>query len=222
MDRRQFLTSLTSSTPCSVSASLGPEYFTNAVFRTHENKEVRFYDDLIKDKHVVINFMYARCEGSCPITTANLVKAQEALKKRVGKDIFMYSITVKPEEDDPAALHHYAKMHSVKPGWLFLTGSRYDTDTLRLRLLAEDHPGIDLDVTQHTGMVRVINDSINRWFMCPAQASVETVVQAIRWCDLPKPLNVRMRENAIAQAKINQMESQGQMLPTWLNSLKES
>lgn len=220
MDRRQFLTSLTKSTPCSVSASLGPEFFTNAVFRTHENKEVRFYDDLIKNKHVVINFMYAQCEGTCPITTANLVRVQKLLKDRVGKDVFMYSITVKPEEDDPAVLNHYAKMHGVKPGWLFLTGSRYDTDTLRLRLLPEHHPAIDLDVTQHTGMLRVINDSINRWFMAPSTASVETLLQAVQWCDLPKPLDVRMRENAIIQAKINKM--QGQMLPTWLSSLKES
>ena len=217
MDRRQFLTSLASSVPCSATASLGPAYFTNAVFRTHENKEVRFYDDLIKDKQVVINFMYANCNGSCPLTTVNLVKVQEVLKKRVGQDIFMYSISIKPEEDDPAALKEYAKMHRVKPGWFFLTGSRYDTDTLRLRLATEHHAGIDMDVTQHTGMVRVINDSINRWFCSPAQASVETIVQAIRWCDLPKPLDERRRANAIAQAKIDKMQT----LPTWLDSLGE-
>jgi protein SCO1/2 len=164
--------------------------------------------------------MYARCQGSCPVTTARLLEVQERLKKRVGKDIFMYSITIKPEEDDPATLNHYAKMHGVKPGWLFLTGSRYDTDTLRLRLLAENHPAIDLDLTQHTGMVRVINDSINRWFMSTSQASVETLVQTIQWCDLPKPLDVRMRENAVIQAKLNKME--GQMLPTWLDSLRDS
>ncbi len=108
MDRRQFFTNFAKSATCSVSASPGSDFFTNAVFRTHENKEVRFYDDLIKDKHVVINFMYTRCEGSCPITTANLVKVQEALKKRVGRDIFMYSISLKPEEDDPATLKEYA------------------------------------------------------------------------------------------------------------------
>jgi protein SCO1 len=140
MDRRQFLTSIAKSQTCSVSASLGPEYFTNAVLRTHENKEVRFYDDLIKGKHVVINFMYAKCEGSCPLTTAGLARVQEALKGRVGKDIFMYSISIKPEEDDPATLKEYARMHGVKPGWLFLTGSRYDIDTLRMRIASEDHP----------------------------------------------------------------------------------
>ena len=69
-------------------------------------------------------------------------------------------------------------------------------------------------------MIRVINDNLNRWFMAPAQAGAETLVQAVRWCDPPKPLAVRIRENAIIQAKIDKM--QHQMLPTWLNSLNES
>jgi protein SCO1/2 len=68
---------------------------------THEGKKVKFYDDLIKDKIVIINFMYVKCEGTCPGTTANLVKVQKLLGDRVGKDIFMYSITLKPEEDTP-------------------------------------------------------------------------------------------------------------------------
>jgi protein SCO1/2 len=39
---------------------------------------VRFYDDLIKGKIVVINFFYAQCEKLCPRQTANLVKAQQS------------------------------------------------------------------------------------------------------------------------------------------------
>src|SRR5882724_7870803 len=76
-------------------------YFPNVELTTHEGKKVRFYDDLIKDKIVVINFMYAQCEGICPGITANLVKVQKILEDRVGRDIFMYSITLKPEEDSP-------------------------------------------------------------------------------------------------------------------------
>jgi protein SCO1/2 len=215
MNRRQFLTNFSS---CSTDASLGAKYFTNAVFRTHENKEVRFYDDLIKGKHVVINFMYANCQGTCPRITANLAKAQEALKHRIGQDIFMYSITIKPEEDNPSTLREYAKMHQAKPGWLFLTADPYDIATVRSRITNWSHPGIDLDATQHTGMIRVLNDSINRWFGCSGLASQETIVQVIKWCEPIKPLDVRIRENAIAQAKIDQME----VLPTWLGSLGDS
>jgi protein SCO1/2 len=149
-----------------------------------------------------------------------LHKVQQVLKARVGKDIFMYSISLKPEEDDPATLREYAKMHGVKPGsgWLFLTGDRYDVETLRMRLLSEHHPGIDLNPDQHTGMIRVINDPLNRWFCAPAEASIETLVQAVRWCDPPKPLAVRMQENAIVQANINKTK----VLPTWLATLGES
>ena len=37
--------------------------FPNVVLRTHQGKEVRFYDDLIKGKIVAINFMYVACTG---------------------------------------------------------------------------------------------------------------------------------------------------------------
>src|SRR5262244_4555241 len=73
---------------------LAERSFPNVTLTTHEGKKVKFYDDLLKDKIVIINFMYIRCQGTCPGTTANLVKVQKLLGDRVGKDIFMYSITL--------------------------------------------------------------------------------------------------------------------------------
>ncbi len=35
--------------------------FPDVVLKTHEGRNVRFYEDLIKDKIVMINFMYATC-----------------------------------------------------------------------------------------------------------------------------------------------------------------
>src|SRR5438128_1204818 len=72
-------------------------YFPNVPLWTQDNKKVRFYDDLIGGKIVVINFFYARCEKLCPKQTANLVKVQKLLGDRVGRDIFMYSITLDPK-----------------------------------------------------------------------------------------------------------------------------
>src|SRR5438128_2675657 len=95
------------------SPGAGPRalYFPNVLLRTHENKTVRFYDDLVKGKIVLINFMYAKCEGLCPRQTANLVQVQQALGKHVGRDIFMYSITLKPEQDSPQVLQEYARAY---------------------------------------------------------------------------------------------------------------
>lgn len=48
----------------SFNSNAGPfaERFTNVVVTTHEGDNVHFYDDLLKDKVVLINFMYASCE----------------------------------------------------------------------------------------------------------------------------------------------------------------
>ncbi|TMA44891.1 MAG: hypothetical protein E6J83_08365 [Deltaproteobacteria bacterium] len=35
--------------------------FPNVVLKTHEGRNVRFYDDLLNGKIVLMNFMYASC-----------------------------------------------------------------------------------------------------------------------------------------------------------------
>jgi protein SCO1/2 len=40
------------------------DYFPNVELTTHNGERVRFYDDLVKGKVVVINFMYATCTDS--------------------------------------------------------------------------------------------------------------------------------------------------------------
>lgn len=46
-------------------AARGPnpfsDRFPNVVLRSHDGRNVRFYEDLLKDKIVLINFMYATC-----------------------------------------------------------------------------------------------------------------------------------------------------------------
>lgn len=186
-------------------ASLGAKHFTNASLRTHENKEVRFYDDLIKGRQTLINLMYANCESACPIITSKLVKVHKALKDRMGKDLFMYSITLKPEQDDPAAMKKFADMHGAAnlPGWQFLTGDPYDIETIRFRLFRWDHINFDLDLDLHTSMLRIINDATNCWTMVAPQASMFTVLQHISWADPPKSYKERLEENKAIQERIN-------------------
>lgn len=40
------------------------DYFPNTRLTTHEGEEVLFYDDLVKDKVVMINLMYTTCSGT--------------------------------------------------------------------------------------------------------------------------------------------------------------
>ena len=78
----------------------------------------------------------------------------------MGKDLFMYSITLYPEQDDPAALKKFATMHgALLPGWTFLTGDPYDIETIRYRLFRENHIKFDLDPGFHAAKLRIINDA---------------------------------------------------------------
>lgn len=190
MRRRSFITSsalLPLAGPLSVhadnkSAARRPRagYFPNVVLTTHEGKAVRFYDDLVQGKVVMFNFMYAACDGICPGTTANLLRVQESLGDRVGRDIFMYSITLKPDEDTPQVLKEYAEMHGVKPGWLFLTGKPGDIEFLRRRLGYYDpDPLFDRDNEQHIGIVRFGNERLDRWAAHPGMSNPEQIARAI-------------------------------------------
>src|SRR5471030_3505022 len=82
---------------------------------------VRFYDDLIKGRTVVISFMFTSCKAICPRTSANLLKVRSALGDHVGRDVFFYSLTLDPATDSPAVLNQYARKIGVGPGWTFLT-----------------------------------------------------------------------------------------------------
>jgi len=156
----------------------------NVPLKTHTGANVRFYDDLVKDKLVVINMMYANCNNTCPPMTYNLVQVQQLLGDRVGKDIFMYSITLKPDQDSPEDLAHYAKLHHVKPGWTFLTGAPADIESLRYALGYYDpDPIVDKKDGRHVGMVRIGNDHYRRWGMAPALGDPQQIVSMILHID---------------------------------------
>jgi protein SCO1/2 len=167
--------------------SLRLRYFPNVVLYTQDNRKVRFYDDLIKDKIVIINVFYAECEGVCPGITANLVKVQKMLGDRVGRDIFMYSLSLKPAQDTPSKLRHYAQMYRVKPGWTFLTGKPADAELLRRSLgFTDPDPKLDQDKSQHIGNIKFGNERYMLWSACPGMAHAAWIVKSINWMDRSK------------------------------------
>ena len=165
-------------------------YFPNLPLVTHEGKRVFFYDDLVKGKIVTINFFYSHCEEICPLVTANLVKVQKLLGSRVGRDIFMYTITLKPEEDTPEVIKAFREIHNIKPGWTFLTGNTGDIELLRRKLgFTYPDPAIDKDKSQHIGNVRYGNEPLALWAACPGLANPEWIVESISWVDRSRARN---------------------------------
>lgn len=112
----------------------GAEYFTNLPLITSDGKEVAFFDDVIKDRIVVVNFFYTECTDMCSLTTARLAQVYDWLGERMGRDVFFVSITLDPENDTPEKLATFKKGFDADRGWTFLTGSRENIDIIRAKL----------------------------------------------------------------------------------------
>ena len=172
----------------------------NVVLTTHEGEQVRFYDDLVKDKFVTINMVYTTCKATCPLTTANLVRVQKMLGDRVGRDLFMYSISIDPEQDTPKVLNAYVKTFGVGSGWKFLTGKREDIELLRRRLgFAWANQEMDRNKDFHTGNLRYGNEPLMLWGAVPGMAEPEWVSECILFADWPQ--NREKDRERIAQLK---------------------
>jgi protein SCO1 len=155
--------------------------FPNVPLITHEGKRVHFYDDLLKDRIVVLNVMYADCQSICPRITSHLLAAQSLVRQRVRQEIFFYSLTIKPLEDTPEKLKAYAEMHHVERNWLFLTGRPDNLELLRLRLgYADPNPQKDRkDKALHSGMVRYGNEPLSQWSSIQGSADPEWIAEEI-------------------------------------------
>jgi protein SCO1/2 len=157
--------------------------FPNVVLTTSEGAKVKFYDDLLKDKIVIVNLMYANCNGICPTLTENLKRVRTILRDAVTHDIYIYSLTLKPEEDTPEKLAEYARMHDVHdPHWRFLTGKPGEVDMLRHKLgFADPNPEVDRDKSRHSGMLRYGNEPLAIWGSCQGGADPEWIAQEIQF-----------------------------------------
>jgi protein SCO1 len=148
----------------------------NVPVQTQDGDRLRFYDDLVKGQAVLINFMFTTCTSECPRTTANLVKVQDVLGDRLGRDVRMISVTVDPATDTPQALKKYSARYGAKAGWYFVTGRQKDVDLIRQRLGVLDGT---TNKAQHTGMLVYGNEESGQWAATPAMAQPNAIARSV-------------------------------------------
>lgn len=164
--------------------STGPKsaYFPDLVLVTHENKKALFYDDLLKGKTVLVHFMSIREDRQFRIGE-NIAKVQKHLGARLGKDVFIYSITSDPLHDTPAALRAYGERHGARPGWVFLTGQPSAIQGVRDKLFAHgsghDHGAMLEDCSM--AMIRYGNEATGLWGSVPSTTDPEWIAKRISW-----------------------------------------
>lgn len=132
-------------------------YFGDVELVNQNGQSMRLYSDVLRGKTVVINSFFATCSGTCPIMGRGLAAIQSRFPDRLGKDLWIISISVDPETDTPARLNEYARRMSSRPGWLFLTGSKSNVDEALTRLgqfveKKTDHQNVMIIGNEKTGL----------------------------------------------------------------------
>jgi protein SCO1/2 len=163
------------------------QHLPNVPLISHEGREMLFYDDMVKDKIVTVNFFYSKCDEICPMVMANLVKVQKLLGEQVGRQIYMYSITLKPDQDTVDVVRKYRAALGAGPGWTFFSGTTENIDKIRKGIgFTYPEPAIDRDTSQHIGNVRYGNEPLMLWAACPGQAHTKWVAESFEWMVHPE------------------------------------
>jgi len=122
-------------------------YFTDLPVQSQDGEWRRFYTDLLKDKTVVINFVYTNCLDACPLQTAKLVQVKESIGDLFGDRVHFVSISIDPERDTPEALLEFAKQQRADhPGWTFVTGEKTNIDHI-VKKLGQYSDDVDMHST---------------------------------------------------------------------------
>jgi protein SCO1/2 len=159
---------------------LQQRHLPNVPLVTHEGRQVRFYDDLVKDRKVVLTFVSSHAPAQSRKVTRNLAAVQRFFGWRIGTDIYLYSIARSPERDTPAVLNRWARRTGAGPGWKFLTGAPAHVERLRHGLgFVSDIPGEDADPAYSVALLRYGSEPEMRWAHCQSQAAPRVIAHSM-------------------------------------------
>lgn len=154
--------------------SAAQKYFTDVELLTQDGRKMRFYSDLLKGRTVVIIPFFTTCTAVCPPMNRNMAKIQDALGDRLGKQVYLISITVDPVTDTPARLKAYAAKFHAKPGWYFITGTTENVN-FALKKLGQ----YVADKNDHSSIMIVGNEATGLWKKALALAQAEELIKIV-------------------------------------------
>ncbi|UIJ73901.1 SCO family protein [Aurantimonas sp. HBX-1] len=160
------------------SSRYNADYFTNRPVVNQNGETLRFYDDLIEDRIVVVSFIYTNCPDLCPLTTARLAEVQRRLIEGGTTNVSFVSLSVDPERDTPERLKAFADAFDIGPGWTFVTGAPADMKVIN-RALGDRSRSL----WEHRNEVVLGNDRTGEWTRNSTFGDLERLVVDIRAMD---------------------------------------
>jgi protein SCO1/2 len=97
---------------------------------TDQDGQPRALEDF-RGQNVLLDFIFTRCPGPCPILTGLHAKVQRELPPDVQARTHFVSITLDPLRDTPAVLREYGQKRGIDfANWSFLTGAPDEVDAV--------------------------------------------------------------------------------------------
>ena len=149
-------------------------FFSDRRLVTQDGREVAFYSDVLKDRVVLLNVVFAHCEDACPTQSAKVAAVQALVGASVPALRFV-SISADPERDTPSALAAYASIFGAGPNWTFLTGRKSDVDDV-LRRIGK----WTADPASHTTLFLAGNAATGHWLRVHPDAPPEYIAAQLR------------------------------------------
>ncbi|PNB70756.1 SCO family protein [Pseudomonas sp. GW456-E7] len=155
-------------------------WFTDTPLQDQNGNTLRFYSDTLKDRVVLLNVIFTRCDDACPLITRKLKEVREVLGDKADGITFI-SLTSDPLRDTPAVLKAYTLKQGVDgPHWFFLTGDKAQMD-LVLGRIGQIVPTPE----QHSTQLIVGDVANKRWSKIRPDAPAAAIAQRLQLLAMP-------------------------------------
>lgn len=134
-------------------------WFTDRVLLDQNGRRVRFYEDVLRGRSVLIGWIYTSCRDACPLLAARSLAVADVAADN-GPAPRIVHITTDPRRDRPETLKAWAARFGDYPDWVLLTGAAADLREVSRRLgqtVDEANP------ERHTTLLLAGNVSARRW-----------------------------------------------------------
>jgi protein SCO1/2 len=168
---------------------------------THVGKNKLFYSDLVRDRTVIVNFFSTSHESKYAVMPS-LARLARVLGDRLGREVFMLSVTADPARDTTHRLRTLARQFGVPDGWSLITGDPHSIHSIHSAMFVHSDGH---QVQQHgshssraagaesehrdcsMGLMRYGNDATGFWGSVPAKADPKLIIERLSWIRVRQP-----------------------------------
>jgi len=151
-------------------------YFTDLEVVDQDGRRLRFYSDVLKDRVVIINFIFTNCQDACPMMTRKLIQTRAMMAEPVRDKVWFVSISIDPTRDTPEAMKEFAAKNGVDDSrWIFLTGQEGNLGHIVKKL--GQYTG---EVEDHSTLMLAGNARTRHWIKVVPMVPPEGIAQQLR------------------------------------------